>query len=56
MAREMNEPEPLPGEEIDIDQLNYLIDMGQIPDDLNVNYINQPQRVQQQIIQYFSNL
>ncbi|KAJ8981059.1 hypothetical protein NQ317_018032 [Molorchus minor] len=47
---EMNEPEPPPADEIDIDELNYLIEIGQIPEQIanNVNAI--PRHVQQIII------
>ncbi|KAG5886128.1 hypothetical protein JTB14_021350 [Gonioctena quinquepunctata] len=57
IARDMNEPEPPVGDEIDINELNYLIDMGQMPDYLDAhNNINLPHHVQQHIINYFSNL
>ncbi|KAJ8912983.1 hypothetical protein NQ315_000040 [Exocentrus adspersus] len=40
IARENNEPEPPPPENINVAELNYLIEVGQIPDIPNNNFEN----------------
>ncbi|KAJ8909278.1 hypothetical protein NQ315_011248 [Exocentrus adspersus] len=55
IARENNEPEPPPPENINVAELNYLIEVGQIPDIPNNNFENAGFR-DVLLNDYFSNL
>lgn len=56
IAREMNEPEPPPPEDIDMNELNYLIETDNVPNIPEPVANNATNYIRTEIINYFANL
>lgn len=57
IARQMNEPDPPLAENINVEELNYLIQLGDIPNDHPIGIPGAANRIQNQLVaDYFTNL
>lgn len=57
IARHMNEPDPPPDPDMDLEELNYLIEIGNIPEQINDDVMPENRFIfRNEIVNYFENL